>query len=138
MPFKLTKTVVVIMLATLAAIFSLLGFVIFNSVQPPINLPPPPPTAIEIPPPLGEGMPCGEQTCHGADLNCGANVVEACTLEFQLMDQCRNYAYCEKVDGVCTTVKEPKFNECVSCLTQCQTKFANDPNQVFTCAESCP
>ena len=80
---------------------------------------------------------CGIENCHGMDLDCGPNVPEACTAMYMLGDKCRQYAWCENVEGQCSLVENKTFETCKSCVNKCSQDNSNDPVAVFQCESSC-
>lgn len=80
---------------------------------------------------------CGIESCHGMDITCGPNVPEMCTMEYVAGDNCRSFAKCETVDGLCAQAYSPKFEECKSCGNQCEKEFQNDSIKFFECESLC-
>jgi hypothetical protein len=78
---------------------------------------------------------CGIEQCHGLDITCGPNIPEMCTTEMRIDDYCREYIRCEKVGRECRLIKEPKFEECKSCIEKCNRD--EDPEKAFQCARRC-
>lgn len=78
---------------------------------------------------------CGIEQCHGLDITCGSNIPEMCTMEASIDDFCREYVRCEKVGRECRLIKEPKFEECKSCIEKCNQE--EDPEKAFQCASGC-
>jgi hypothetical protein len=87
--------------------------------------------------PAGENK-CGVENCHGMDLNCGPNVPEACDAMYMLGDKCRQYAWCEVVEGQCSLVENKTFETCKSCVNECAQDNPNDPVALFQCESNCP
>ena len=88
-------------------------------------------------PPETVGDGCYIQGCHGLDITCGTSKVEACDLMYQLGDSCRQLARCETIDGKCEPVLDRKFNDCKSCIKNCESKYNNDSIAVGDCESSC-
>lgn len=81
---------------------------------------------------------CEMTSCHGLDIECGAEAPEACTLEYRLGDFCRKYADCAVVEGQCLQVESRLFTECKSCVELCDSGIAGDsPDKAFTCEDEC-
>lgn len=78
---------------------------------------------------------CGIEQCHGLKISCGPNIPKICTMEFRIEDYCRKYIYCKKVGRDCQLIKEPKFEECKSCIEKCEKE--NDAEKAFQCASKC-
>ncbi|MEI7433458.1 MAG: hypothetical protein WCJ93_04320 [Methanomicrobiales archaeon] len=80
---------------------------------------------------------CGIQNCHGMEISCGPQVVEMCTMEYQLGDKCRSLASCQNINGSCTVVKQEGYTKCVSCVEECNRTAGNDPVKAFDCESRC-
>jgi hypothetical protein len=80
---------------------------------------------------------CGVENCHGLDIKCGPNIPEACTMEYQLGDGCRQYAKCEIIKGKCQLVENFKFKQCKSCVENCIEKFKEDSQKQSECEKNC-
>ena len=80
---------------------------------------------------------CGIESCHGLDITCGANVPEACTLEYQAGDRCRQFVSCETVEGHCSVQKSSRFDECVECVVLCDVAYPDDLESFFQCESTC-
>jgi len=76
---------------------------------------------------------CGMENCHGLDITCGSNVPDACTMEYQIGDGCRQYAKCEMKDDECVMKESNQFENCKSCVEDCLDKFENDSDKLFLC-----
>lgn len=81
--------------------------------------------------------PCGIQNCHGMEISCGPNVVEMCTMEYQLGDKCRGLASCQNINGSCSVVKQEGYTKCVSCVEECNRTAGSDPMKAFECESRC-
>lgn len=77
---------------------------------------------------------CGIEQCHGLDITCGANVPDACTLEYQLGDKCRQYAKCAVIAGNCQLLPDTRFDQCKACVEQCKKLVGPE---AFSCEEKC-
>jgi hypothetical protein len=80
---------------------------------------------------------CGIQNCHGMGISCGPNMVEMCTMEYQLGDKCRSLASCQNINGSCTVVKQAGYDKCVSCVEECNRTSGGDPSKAFDCESRC-
>lgn len=80
---------------------------------------------------------CGIENCHGLDIICGSNVAKICTEIYQVGDNCRQFASCEKVDGQCTLRKDAQFEKCKSCVEKCKENHSNDTSKLFSCESEC-
>ncbi len=88
-------------------------------------------TAVVIP------APCGVTNCHGANLTCGEDIAEICTMEYQLGDKCRSLAACRVMNGTCTVVEQPGYGACKACAENCSRTYAADPVKAFECESGC-
>lgn len=79
--------------------------------------------------------PCGIENCHGLDITCGSNIPETCTEIYQLGDFCRQYVECKVVDDQCQLVENSKFDQCKSCVEECEN--LDDSEEAFECEENC-
>lgn len=87
---------------------------------------------------LSPDAPCVVTSCHGLSVACGAQGPEACTMEYQLGDFCRQYANCGIVDGQCQLQQPRLLQECISCVELCDSGLAgSDPTKAFTCEQQC-
>ncbi len=80
---------------------------------------------------------CGFTTCHGADLACGTNPPDICTMEYRIGDRCRQYAQCDTGNGSCTLVIGQKFASCKACADRCQIQAGPDNLAALSCEEKC-
>lgn len=80
---------------------------------------------------------CGIQNCHGMEISCGPDVVEMCTMDYQLGDKCRSLASCQNINGSCTVIKQEGYTKCVSCVEECNRTAGNDPVKAFDCESRC-
>jgi hypothetical protein len=80
---------------------------------------------------------CGMENCHGLEISCGPNIAEVCTMVYMPGDGCRQYANCAVIDGKCQVIIKPEFELCKSCVENCQTQFAEDPEAFFACESDC-
>lgn len=80
---------------------------------------------------------CGIENCHGLDIKCGPNVPDFCTMEYQIGDNCRQYARCEIINGNCQLVENNRFKKCKSCVEKCTKDFKNNTEKQFKCEENC-
>ena len=108
-----------------------LSLFIWNNYQVQIQERPDKP--IKLPPAISGA--CGIEQCHGLNITCGPNIAEMCTMEARIDDFCRQYVRCEKVGRECRLIKEPKFEECKSCIEKCNQE--KDPEKAFQCAGKC-
>lgn len=88
-------------------------------------------------PPEVIGKDCYIQGCHGLDIRCGTSKVQACDATYQLGDNCRQLARCEIIDEKCEPVLDRRFNDCKTCVQNCELKYKNDPIAVSECEPSC-
>ena len=82
---------------------------------------------------------CEITNCHGLDIKCGSNPPDMCTEEYQIGDNCRQFATCQKNGSSCTLNPSEKFSKCKSCVEKCVQTY-KDSSQVtmqFACAETC-
>lgn len=80
---------------------------------------------------------CGIQNCHGMEISCGPDIVELCTMEYQLGDKCRGLASCGNVNGSCTVIRQEGYEACVSCVEECNRTSGGDPVRAFDCESRC-
>jgi hypothetical protein len=80
---------------------------------------------------------CGIESCHGLEITCGKNVPEACDMMYMGGDGCRQYAECSVIGGKCEFVKSEIFENCKSCVENCEKEFQNDPTEFFNCESQC-
>lgn len=78
---------------------------------------------------------CGITSCHGLDIQCGEDIPEVCTEEYQLGDFCRQFAKCEVVNGNCQLAENPTFASCKSCMQKCQQ--SSESMDAFDCEDTC-
>jgi len=102
------------------------GILIWNNYRVEVTKRPTQP----IKPPAVISGECGIENCHGLEIVCGSNVPEMCTMEYQTGDICRQFARCEKVNGKCQQVKDPKFENCKSCVEACQDKYPSPADEI--------
>jgi len=81
-----------------------------------------------------EPQKCGIENCHGIDISCGPDIPQGCTDIYLLGDFCREYISCEIVDNQCQLVEKPKFNQCKSCVKECEQLNDND---ALDCENEC-
>jgi hypothetical protein len=103
----------------------------------PSNQPPVPQDPNEQQPIGNQTANCGILSCHGLDIECGADVPEMCTMEYRLGDFCRQLADCQVVKGTCQFVENSYFMNCKSCVHDCEVLNENDPAKAFECESQC-
>jgi hypothetical protein len=103
------------------------------SFLPDTTVPPVTPTIVTTPFPVPSSA-CGFTTCHGLDLACGTNPPQVCTMEYQLGDTCRQFAYCITTNSTCQLGTTPQYDTCRSCIQKCG---GADPSEIFSCEEKC-
>ncbi len=81
---------------------------------------------------------CGITNCHGLDIICGSDIPDACTTEYRIGDNCRQYAECGVIDGLCRQITSPEFTICKSCVAKCVSEFSGDGAAMFECESKCP
>ena len=81
---------------------------------------------------------CALETCHGMDIQCGANPPDVCTDVYELGDRCLQYAKCGMVNGSCQQIPDTQFSSCRSCVQDCSNGFKNDRQGLFNCESKCP
>jgi len=81
---------------------------------------------------------CALETCHGMDIQCGANPPDVCTDVYELGDRCLRYAKCGMVGGSCQQIPDTQFTSCRSCVQDCSASFENDRSGLFNCESKCP
>ncbi len=87
---------------------------------------------------LAPDAPCVVTSCHGLDIKCGSAGPEACTMEYQLGDFCRQYAHCAIVEGQCQLKESRLVEECISCVELCDSGLdGSDPTKAFECEQEC-
>lgn len=79
---------------------------------------------------------CGIENCHGLEIVCGPNVPEACTMEYQVGDFCRQYVSCGRVGGKCVLIKDKEFDICKSCVEKCKEENS-EVGALFECEDKC-
>ncbi|OGY24646.1 MAG: hypothetical protein A2Y57_00810 [Candidatus Woykebacteria bacterium RBG_13_40_7b] len=79
---------------------------------------------------------CGISNCHGLNIECG-KPVELCTEMYQIADMCRQFAECEKKNGVCQQKANETFTKCKSCVESCIVNFPNNAEKQFSCESNC-
>ena len=77
---------------------------------------------------------CGIENCHGLDITCGPEVPDACTMDYQLGDFCRQFSVCEVIDGECQLVPNEIYDRCVECIKECEG-LGGEP--AFECEAEC-
>lgn len=92
------------------------------------------PPATSEPPAGGSEEQCQLGPCHGLDVSCSAGPPMMCTQMYALGDFCRQFASCARKGGQCELVKDPKFDECKTCVDAC--KGASGPD-AFNCEGKC-
>lgn len=80
---------------------------------------------------------CGITNCHGLDIVCGSDIPDACTMEYRIGDNCRQYAECGVVVGRCQQITSPEFTICKSCVAKCLREFPDDNMAMFECESKC-
>ncbi len=80
---------------------------------------------------------CGIENCHGLDIKCGPNVPEACTMMYQIGDNCRQFATCEIIEGYCEHTYSKKFADCKTCVEKCIADNPDNNINLFTCESKC-
>ncbi len=80
---------------------------------------------------------CGVENCHGLDIKCGPKIPDACTMEYQIGDRCREYARCVIKNGKCQLEETNAFKECKICVQNCIETHKEDSTQQFECESSC-
>ena len=82
---------------------------------------------------------CEVSNCHGLDVKCGVNPPVMCTMEYQIGDNCRQFATCQKNGSVCKLVESNEFIQCKTCVENCIDKYINSDQiaEQFTCADNC-
>lgn len=86
-----------------------------------------------------KGEDCAVMGCHGLDIVCGEakDAPSQCDAMYQLGDNCRAYAECEKVGGECQQKPNGKFDACKACVQLCEKKYSDDPQKAFACEVEC-
>lgn len=79
---------------------------------------------------------CEIENCHGLEIECGPNLAEICTMEYEMGDSCRQYARCGYIDGKCQPVLGEEFEKCKRCVKKCIDKFG-DTVQALECEADC-
>jgi hypothetical protein len=77
---------------------------------------------------------CGFTSCHGTDLACGTVSPQACPMNYQIGDKCRQFASCERSGGSCRLITTSRFEACKSCVEKCG---GADATEIFSCEEKC-
>jgi len=77
---------------------------------------------------------CQITSCHGLDIECGADFPQMCTMEYRLGDFCREFASCQTIQGECQFVETDQFKSCKSCVESCTQE---DPLDAFACEDLC-
>lgn len=83
------------------------------------------------------GQKCELETCHGLDVQCGANPPDFCTEIYAIGDRCLQHAQCAIINGQCQLAEDGQFGRCRTCVEQCQKRYLNDNEQLFTCEQEC-
>lgn len=83
---------------------------------------------------------CEMSNCHGLDVKCGINSPLMCTMEYQIGDNCRKFATCEKNGSICELKESPEFVQCKMCVENCIKKYKSSYQiaEQFSCADNCP
>jgi hypothetical protein len=79
---------------------------------------------------------CAITSCHGLQIECGADAPQLCTMEYRLGDFCRQFADCRVVNDECQFVDNSYFMNCKSCVQNCEAETA-DPMAAFECENQC-
>jgi len=87
--------------------------------------------------PIQRGDSCGIENCHGMDLQCGKNIVQACDEMYQIGDGCRQFASCEITANKCQVSMSDKFIQCKSCVQNCINSHKNDDILRSMCESDC-
>jgi len=120
----------------LAACLLTAGCTSSKPVPPVTPVPTPVPTLATVTTPVLSA--CGLTSCHGLELACGRDVPQACTMEYQPGDKCRQYAQCTSGSyGSCTLVTSPQFNSCKTCAQKCELRAGADNLAAASCEEQC-
>jgi hypothetical protein len=78
---------------------------------------------------------CGITNCHGMDITCGNNTNMACTMMYQIGDNCRQFATCETTKAGCAPVYSAEFTQCKTCVQDCINRFKDE--SLFQCESTC-
>lgn len=89
--------------------------------------------------PKGNNIPtqeerCGLENCHGLSFSCGRDVPDACTMNYQIGDFCRQYAICETINNECQMVPNKTLDKCVNCVKPCEEL---EGEAAFKCESDC-
>jgi hypothetical protein len=82
---------------------------------------------------------CEMSNCHGLNVTCGKNPPLMCTMEYQIGDNCRQFASCQLSGSTCVLNQSLEFIKCKTCVENCISRN-NGPEQIadqFTCADNC-
>ncbi|MCC6933711.1 MAG: hypothetical protein IT292_10755 [Deltaproteobacteria bacterium] len=81
---------------------------------------------------------CAITPCHGLDIQCTElDEPQMCTEEYQLGDNCRQFATCQKQNGICALSMSSQFTTCKVCVENCERNNTDDPMAAFTCEAGC-
>lgn len=80
---------------------------------------------------------CQVINCHGMDIQCGQATYMMCTDVYQLGDRCIKHATCGIQNGVCGQTQNSAFDNCKSCVLDCQKNNQNDATKQFECEAKC-
>lgn len=80
---------------------------------------------------------CGIESCHGLDITCGPNIPKICTEIYMAGDSCRKYISCTTIKGQCQLKKSLEFDNCKTCVENCQQTFPKDPENFLECESNC-
>ncbi len=86
----------------------------------------------------GRAQKCGLQTCHGLEVSCGPDIIEACTAIYMEGDRCLELVRCDVVGSECQQVDQEPFLACKDCVESCKEKYGDDePDKFFECEFKC-
>lgn len=87
--------------------------------------------------PQDSDIACGAENCHGLKVECGPDVVEMCSMKYQIGDGCRKFVSCEVIDGSCSANETPAYFDCKACIDTCSEKHKDDPIGFSQCETDC-
>lgn len=80
---------------------------------------------------------CGITNCHGLDITCGPGIPQACTMQYEFGDGCRQFAKCEVIDNKCQPNHDPRFEACKNCINDCAERAEIKEVDMYACESEC-
>jgi hypothetical protein len=71
------------------------------------------------------------------NIQCGSDIPDACTAEYQIGDKCRQYIKCIAEGGSCRMVPSQEFDVCKLCVEQCLSQYEQNYSALSICEVKC-